>query len=145
MVEVLKRLLTRVTHAGSHVGLWWGLAISVGLAVASLAVAAFVVVGWSPDQFKHAERPALWLHRSAPLRALGLVGKNLAGSVLILVGVVMALPGVPGQGVLTMIIGLTLVDFPGKRAFERRLVARPLVLRWVNGLRRRFGRPPLEL
>jgi hypothetical protein len=79
------------------------------------------------------------------LRLLARVGKNLAGLVLVLLGAVMALPGVPGQGFLTMIIGLTLLDFPGKLALERRLVSRPFVLRQLNALRRRFRRAPLAL
>ena len=48
------------------------------------------------------------------LRVLALVAKNVAGAVLILLGLVMALPGIPGQGLLTMIIGVTLLDFPGQ-------------------------------
>ena len=57
----------------------------------------------------------------------------------------MALPGVPGQGLLTALIGLTLINFPGKTELERRLIGRPAVLRTVNRLRARFHRPPLEL
>jgi hypothetical protein len=60
-------------------------------------------------------------------------------------GFVMALPGVPGQGILTMLIGLTLVDFPGKRSLEQRLVRRPSVRRALDKVRARFGHPPLEL
>jgi hypothetical protein len=62
----------------------------------------------------------------------------------LLLGAVMALPGIPGQGVLTMIIGLTLVDFPGKRSLEERILRRPWVLHAINRLRARFARPPLE-
>jgi len=76
---------------------------------------------------------------------LGILAKNVAGLVLVMIGLVMALPGVPGQGVLTMIIGVTLLDFPGKRRLERRLMGRPWVLRNINRLRARFKHPPLEL
>jgi hypothetical protein len=76
---------------------------------------------------------------------MGIVGKNLAGIVMFLIGFVMALPGIPGQGVLTMIIAVTLIDFPGKRNLERRLVGRPWVLKALNNVRRRFNRPPLDL
>jgi hypothetical protein len=79
------------------------------------------------------------------MRAVGIVGKNLAGAVLLVLGLVMALPGIPGQGILTMIIGITLVDFPGKQRLERRLIGRPAVLRRLNRLRARFRRPPLEV
>jgi hypothetical protein len=51
----------------------------------------------------------------------------------------------PGQGLLTILIALILLDFPGKRSLERRIIARPKVLRAVNGLRTKAGRPPLHL
>jgi hypothetical protein len=143
--EGLRHLIARVAAAGKAGGLWWGLAISVALAVGSLAIAALVVVSWSPERFKAGGRDDFLTTRHPVVRALARVGKNLAGVVLVLLGLVMALPGVPGQGILTMIIGLTLLDFPGKRAFERRLVSRPFVLRQLNALRARFRRSALEL
>jgi hypothetical protein len=143
--EWLRHSIARVVAAGKAGGLWWGLAISVALAVGSLAIAALVVVSWAPDRFKIGAPDAFLQTRHAVVRALARVGKNLAGVVLVLLGFVMALPGVPGQGILTMIIGLTLLDFPGKRAFERRLVSRPFILRQLNALRARFGRAALEL
>jgi hypothetical protein len=145
MLHRLTQLAGRLGHAAEAAGVWWGIAISIVLAVVSLAVAAAVVVSWPPDHFAATGRTRLWDKRSAPVRALGVVAKNLAGLVMILVGLVMALPGVPGQGVLTMIIGLTLVDFPGKVGLERRLIGRPFVLGRLNRLRARFKRPPLEL
>ena len=126
-------------------GLWWGVAISIGLAVGSLALAVLIVTNWSVDHFKETGRAGLWEHRHPVVRVLGIVAKNLAGLVLVMIGLVMALPGVPGQGVLTMIIGVTLLDFPGKRRLERRLMGRPWVLRNINRLRARFNHPPLEL
>jgi len=143
--EGLRRLIARVAAAGKAGGLWWGLAISVALALGSLAIAALVVVSWSADRFKLGAPEEFLQTRHPFVRAVARVGKNLAGLVLILLGLVMALPGVPGQGILTMIIGLTLLDFPGKRAFERRLVSRPFILRQLNVLRARFRRPALEL
>ncbi len=122
-----------------------GLALSVGLALVSLAIAAAVVVSWPADRFKPGSRATFLAAHPTAVRLLAGFGKNLAGVVLVLLGLVMALPGVPGQGFLTMIIGLTLIDFPGKLTLERRLVSRPFVLRQLNGLRRRFKRPPLAL
>jgi hypothetical protein len=145
MPEGLRSLVTRIAHAAQGAGLWWGIAISVGLAVASLAVAAAVVLSWSPGHFATTGRWGFWAERPAPVRVLGIVGKNVAGLLMLLIGFVMALPGVPGQGVLTMIIGLTLVDFPGKLGLERRLIGRPAVISRINRLRGRFGREPLVL
>ena len=72
-----------------------------------------------------------------------LAAKNLLGYLLIVAGIAMLL--LPGQGVLTMLLGFIMVDLPGKYRFERWLVARPLVLRSINMLRRRAGREPLIL
>jgi hypothetical protein len=71
------------------------------------------------------------------------LAKNALGIVLVVLGVLLSLPGVPGQGVLTMLIGLILLDFPGKRSLERKLVARPRVLETMNRVRAWLGKPPL--
>jgi hypothetical protein len=76
-------------------------------------------------------------------RALLLIGRNLLGVVLILLGVLLLV--LPGQGLITLLVGLLVLDFRGKRAWERRLVAKPGVLRVINGLRERAGRAPLEI
>jgi hypothetical protein len=78
-------------------------------------------------------------------RGLWKVAKNVLGLALVGLGLLLSLPGVPGQGILTVLIGLILLDFPGKRALERRLVTRPAVLHAINRLRARFNRPPMEL
>jgi hypothetical protein len=124
------------------------LAITLGLFVAgvavSLIVAAVIVVRLPANYLRGGERAA---HQTTHpvLRALLIVGKNLVGAALIAVGLVLSIPGVPGQGLLTIFIGVTLVDFPGKRWVERRILGVPAILRAVNRLRRRWGRAPLEL
>jgi hypothetical protein len=141
----LRHLTARLVALGKSGGLWLGLALSVGLAIASLAIAAAVVVSWPADRFKPGSRATFLATHPTAVRLLAGFGKNLAGVVLVLLGVIMALPGVPGQGILTMIIGLTLVDFPGKVGLERRLVSHSFVLRQLNAVRHRFHRAPLDL
>ena len=62
---------------------------------------------------------------------------------VVLAGVAMLV--LPGQGILTMLIGLSLVEFPGKRKVELRILGLPGVRKVVSALRRRAGRPPLDL
>jgi hypothetical protein len=138
----LMRDLARRLQGGS----WWvGVAIWIGMFVASIGLVTFVVVRWPADHFKPIHPAAFWHNRHPIIRALGLAAKHLAGILLIVLGFLMSLPGIPGQGFLTMLIGLTLVDFPGKRNLERRIVARPAIHKAINALRARFGRPALEL
>ncbi|HEU4479438.1 MAG TPA: hypothetical protein VFR80_13045, partial [Pyrinomonadaceae bacterium] len=67
------------------------------------------------------------------------------GVLLVILGVLLSLPGVPGQGILTILLGIMLLDFPGRRSLERRIVGWPKVFNAINKLRRRFDKPPLVL
>ena len=69
--------------------------------------------------------------------------KNLLGAALMLLGILMLFT--PGQGLLTLLVGLLLMNFPGKYRLERTLVARPGIFRSLNWLRRRRGAEPFEL
>jgi hypothetical protein len=64
---------------------------------------------------------------------------------LVALGLVLSIPGIPGQGFLTILIGLTLVDFPGKRKLEIRIMRNHTVRAGANAIRRRFGKAPFEL
>jgi hypothetical protein len=121
------------------------LGIVLALCVPVLSVAAgFVVILALPAEYFVRPPSTIGLWRSHKvLRISGLVAKNLVGWLLFLVGIVLALPLVPGPGALFMLIGLGLVDFPGKRALQRRLLRQRHVLHSVNRIRARFERPPL--
>lgn len=117
-------------------------AFAVASAVVSVVVIAFVVARLPADYFVN---PAarLPIDRHPVLKVLFVLIRNLAGWFLIVLGVILSLPGVPGQGVLTILMGVMLVDFPGKQRAERWLLTRRGVLTAVNKLRAQFGKPPL--
>jgi hypothetical protein len=71
--------------------------------------------------------------------------KNLLGVFLVGLGIILSLPGVPGQGLLTILLGLIMLDIPGKRPLEARIIKRPAVRAAINKLRARFNKPPLVL
>jgi hypothetical protein len=111
----------------------------------SLLIVAVVVVRIPAGYFKSDyPRKVLPNHHPA-IRFLAVVGKNLLGVLLVALGIVLSLPGVPGQGILTILLGIMLLDFPGKSTLERKLVCRPQVLKTMNKLRHRFGKPKLVL
>jgi hypothetical protein len=107
-------------------------------ALISIGVVLVVLVRLPSDAFSRGSLP--W-PASFPGRLLR-IGINLLGWVLILVGIVLSIPGVPGQGVLTILVGTLLIDFPGKAVLLRKLLQRPAVRRSVDRIRARFGRPP---
>ena len=74
---------------------------------------------------------------------LVLLAKNLLGVVFVLMGIAMLV--LPGQGLLSIFVGVMLLNFPGKYRFERWLIKKPSVLRSINWLRRKSRRPPLVL
>lgn len=111
----------------------------------SLAIASFILVNIPSDYFRKDRPRNLWSDRHPAIRFIGLFVKNLLGVVLVVLGILMSIPGVPGQGILTILLGIMLLDFPGKRDLEHRLVSRPQVLKAINRLRHRFGREGLVL
>lgn len=77
----------------------------------------------------------------APRRVLVQLLRNAVGLVVLLLGVAMLV--LPGQGILTIIAALSLMDFRGKRRVERRLMLRPPVFAAINRFRSRAGQPSL--
>jgi hypothetical protein len=71
-----------------------------------------------------------------------MVLKNALGVLFFLSGMAMLI--LPGQGLLTIFIGLVLLDFPRKRVLVHRILGYQRILRVINQLRARFGKPELE-
>jgi len=138
--------LRRVAQDYGGVGLAVQAAIVAGTAVLTTAIGIAMVV-WIPSDHFRSDRPqpASWWRSQPVLYGSVLVLKNAAGFVFFALGAVMALPLVPGPGLVFMLLGLSLLDFPGKRSLERRLLAIPAVIGFLNGVRARFGRAPLVL
>lgn len=97
-----------------------------------------------PANYFDERHPRSWMRDHHPvLRLIAHLAKNLVGAVFLLAGIAMLV--LPGQGLLTILIGVSLLNFPGKRRLEARLVGHPTVLKGINAMRQRFGRPPLTI
>ena len=125
-------------HSELLTWLFVGSLASLALALALLPV---LVVRMPVDYFA-AERAPVRARRSAG-GWIAAVLKNLLGALFVLAGLAMLV--LPGQGLLTILIGLMLLDFPAKRRIERRIVARPAILAMLNRMRARRGRDPLRV
>ncbi len=69
------------------------------------------------------------------------IAKNILGLLFILAGIAMLV--LPGQGILTILIGLGVSNFPGKYWLERKLVSHPKVFKSLNWIRKKAGVKPL--
>ena len=125
--------------------LFWSLfAVSVVTFLATLLLAPMLVARLPHDYFAHERRHTMpWGHRHIVVRVTLIAAKNLLGGVLLAMGVIMLVT--PGQGLITLIAGLMLLDYPGKYQLERWIVSRASVLRTINWLRARAGRRPLKI
>lgn len=115
------------------------LGISVGTLVLSMGLAGWLLVRVPPDYFKgekrqHLKKRPLWMK----------ILKNAGGVVLVLLGLLLSVPGVPGQGLLMVLCGLMLLDIPGKFKLERKILSLRPIRRAANKIRAWRGRPPLQ-
>src|SRR5262245_16527763 len=105
----------------------WFVAIFLATFALSLAEVTFLLVKLPADYFLERKARRFWADKSPFWRWLAIIGKNALGMVHVLLGIVLSLPGVPGQGALTILIGVMMLDVPGVRWLERKLVRRPRI------------------
>ncbi|HMU53746.1 MAG TPA: PGPGW domain-containing protein [Nitrospira sp.] len=117
--------------------------LSLVFFVGTLIAIPFILVRL-PANYFDVRVPRPWMENHHPvLRMAGHFVKNVLGAVFVFVGFLMLF--LPGQGILTMLIGISMLDFPGKRRVEARLIGQPTVLGAINAMRRKFQKPPLVL
>lgn len=122
--------------------LWLGV-FSVITFIVSLALIPILVARIPEDYFVDSKRHLVHAHKLHPLLYLAfMVAKNLLGILLLVAGIVMLI--LPGQGIITILIGISLMDFPGKFTLERYFVSQSSVFNAINWIRKRAGSPPLS-
>ena len=115
--------------------------VSVVGFIGTLIAIPLILVRLPPDYFD-TRVPRHWMKDHHPaLRMIGLVVKNAVGAVFLLAGFAMLF--LPGQGILTMLVGISLMNFPGKQQLEATLIGQPTVLSAINAMRKKFEKPPL--
>ncbi len=109
----------------------------------TIAIAAFVLIRLPSDYFRPGIIRPFMANWPRPARWVGLFIKNVLGLLIVVIGIALSLPGIPGQGLLMILLGLMLLDLPGKRAIIHRIVRLPRLIVTINKLRARFGKAPL--
>ena len=121
--------------------------VGVGLFLLSLTLStiavAVVMVKIPADYFSSTHKREFLQDKPFLVRWGAVIAKNVLGVFLIVLGIMLSLPGVPGQGFLTILLGLIMLDIPGKRPLEAKIISRPTVLSAINNLRAKYNKPPL--
>lgn len=114
-----------------HLFLSMGVLSTVIFLVSLMAIPA-VIKRLPTDYFinKEPRNTKHWL-----LRIIISAVKNTLGLTLICAGIIMLIT--PGQGLLSILAGVFISDFPGKKSFEHWLVLKPSIKNSLNWIRRK--------
>lgn len=69
--------------------------------------------------------------------------KNLLGAIVLISGVLMLF--LPGQGILGILVGCSLLDLPGKRRVQLALLKNKNVRQSVHWIRRKANQQPIQI
>ena len=138
---MISEFMTQIeSYVPAHVLIWFAVS-SVVMFVGTL-IAIPVILMRLPADYFDIRIPRPWMENHHPiLRLIGHIVKSVVGAVFLFAGFLMLF--LPGQGVLTMLIGLSLIEFPGKRRVEAKIVGQSTVLSTINAMRAKFDKPPL--
>ena len=115
-------------------------AVGIAMLIGSI-LAIPIIIAWMPEDYfvRISKTPV----RQRPFRQFLHILKNLLGLILLLSGLLLLL--LPGQGILTMVVGLSLIDFPGKHALQIRIVRQPRIRKSIEWIREKVHHKPLIL
>lgn len=114
-------------------------AVSLVMVVASVVALPWFIARLPTEYFARVSHPEL---RAVDLGAhpVRRVLKNAVGGLLAIAGLSMLF--LPGQGLVTLLVALTLLEFPGKARLERRLIENDTVFSALNWLREKAHKEP---
>ena len=117
----------------------------LGVVSSIIFIVSLLSIGWlvsliPNDYFINRKESKFKLNYPVAL-IVSVVIKNIFGYILIFGGILMLI--LPGQGLITIFVGLLLSNYPGKYSIEKRIIASPKILKSINWLRKRSNEPPL--
>ena len=131
--------ITQATVDYQHYFIWVGI-VSFVVFVVSLLLTPFLLGKIPQDYFIHTNQHKLEINHLSHL--VTVVIRTLIGFVLLVAGIIMLVT--PGQGVISILLGLFLMEFPGKRKLELILINHEPTFKALNWLRSKANKPPFE-
>ena len=118
---------------------WWMGLLSALIFIGFLVATPIIIIHLPSDFFHKRMAP---LHENAHLSVFKicyLIVKNFFNAALVSVGI--ALIFLPGQGIFAIVIGVSLMNIPGKHKMMCRIVRTKWLMRSLNRFRFRFNKP----
>jgi len=120
----------------------WLITFSVIIFITTLILVPTIIVHLPVDYFSEIKRQTVDSKQPA-IKILINIIKNISGGILVLAGLVMLFA--PGQGLITLLTGIMIMNYPGKYRLERWLIIRFHLLTPINWYRARHHREPLTI
>lgn len=119
---------------------WLGV-VSILTFIVSLVAIPWIIARLPKDYFIRHRQDVAERHARNPVMAkIILILRNFFGMVFLVGGIFMLL--LPGQGIISMVIGISLMDFPKKHKLVDFILRLPRVRKLLNWLRRKQKKPP---
>ncbi|MDH4316784.1 MAG: hypothetical protein OEV64_00175 [Desulfobulbaceae bacterium] len=116
-------------------------ALSVVTFIGSLLAVPWIIGHLPRDYFIRHRIRVEARHKRHPVQAMIIfIIRNFFGGLLIMAGIAMLV--LPGQGILTILIGICLMDFAGKHALVDGFILRPKMIKLLNWIRGKEKKEP---
>lgn len=109
----------------------------LGIVGITMFFATLAAIPWLVRRLPH----DYFVRRAPPRSRATKVIRNVVGGLLVVAGVAMLV--LPGQGVVTILLGLSVVDLPVKDRLVRRLLQQRRIHDGIQRVRARAGKRPL--
>ncbi len=129
--------ITQATADYHQYFIWVGI-VSFVVFVASLLLTPLLLGKIPQDYFIHTNQHKVEIEHLGHL--IIVVIRTLIGFVLLIAGIIMLVT--PGQGIISILLGLFLMEFPGKRKLELKFIKHNPTFKALNWLRNKAGKSP---
>ena len=118
----------------------WFIVISIITFIATLLLVPAIIIRLPANYFSSTKRQQLD-NRHPAIKTLTLIIQNILGAILLLAGFIMLFT--PGQGLITILAGMLIMNYPGKFKLERWIIIRFNLLKPINWYRKKHHIEPL--
>ncbi len=131
--------ITQATADYQHYFIWVGV-VSFIVFVVSLLLTPFLLGKIPQEYFVHTNQHKVEINHLGHLVVV--IIRTLIGFVLLVAGIIMLVT--PGQGIISILLGLFLMEFPGKRKLELKIINHEPTFKALNWLRSKVNKPPFD-